>query len=125
MTASRLKPSAPFASRELNGEVLLSELEELRAAQVPQRALTDCALAARELRQAPPADAARSLGELARSRFAGQPALATLLGRWARRLRVEADVPALVTHLEQLALTSAMVPALRRAAERLPRGGQS
>ena len=43
--------SAPFAHRELNGEMLLEALEELRLAQVPQRQLNECAQAVRELTQ--------------------------------------------------------------------------
>jgi hypothetical protein len=121
---SRNQPSAPFASRELNGEVLLSELEELRSAQVQQRHLIDCVLSLRELPQTRMTEAAARLKQLAANRFAGQPALASLLVRWAQRLRSEADLPLLLIHLEQLALTSAIIGALRRATERLPRGGQ-
>lgn len=121
---SRSQPSAPFSSRELNGEVLLSELDELRSAQVQQRHLVDCVLSLRDLPGARVSEAAARLKQLAANRFAGQPALASLLVRWAQRLRSEADLPLLLVHLEQLALTAAMIGALRRASELLPQGGQ-
>jgi len=124
VATSKTQPSAPFASRELNGEVLLSELDELRSAQVQQQHLVDCVLSLRDLPGARVSEAATRLKQLASNRFSGQPALASLLVRWAQRLRTEADLPLLLVHLEQLALTAALIGALRRAAERLPRGGQ-
>lgn len=124
MAPSRSQPSAPFASRELNGEVLLEELADLRNAQVHQRHLNDCVLNLRDLEGVRVSDAAARLKQLASNRFAGQPALASLLVRWAAKLRHEVDVPLLVSHLERLALTSALVTTLRRGAERLPRGGR-
>jgi hypothetical protein len=124
MATSRTQPSAPFASRELNGEVLLEELAELRSAQVQQRHLEDCVLHLRGLAGVRVSEATARLKQLASNRFAGQPALASLLVRWAWRLKGEVDVPLLVGHLERLALTSALITALRRGAERLPRGGR-
>ncbi|MBS1150670.1 MAG: hypothetical protein H6Q89_2368, partial [Myxococcaceae bacterium] len=64
------------------------------------------------------------LKALASGRFAGQPALASLLVRWAAKLKTEFDVSLLVGHLERLALTAAVVGALRRGSERLPKGGR-
>lgn len=124
MATSRNQPSAPFASRELNGELLLSEIDELRSAQVQQQHLVDCVLSLRDLSGAQVGDAVDRLEHLAASRFGGQPALASLLVRWAQRLRTEADLPLLLLHFEQLALTAALIGALRRAADALPRGGQ-
>lgn len=124
MASSKLQPSTPFASREFNGEVLLDELDELRAAQIPQKHLTDVVLGLRELSGARVSDASSRIKFLATNRFAGQPALASLLVRWAAKLKVEADVPLLVSHLERLALTSAIIAALRRGAERLPKAGR-
>jgi hypothetical protein len=118
----RSVPSAPFSSRELNGEVLLAELDELRSGDVQQRNLSDCVRNLDELRGLRMKEAALRLKQLAAGRFAGQPALASLLVRWAQRLRSEADLPLLLVHFEQLALTAAMLGALRRASERLPQG---
>lgn len=124
MATSRSQPSAPFASRELNGEVLLEELADLRNAQVQQRHLNDCVLNLRGLEGVRVSEAVARLKQLASNRFAGQPALASLLVRWAAKLKHEVDVPLLVSHLERLALTSALVTTLRRGAERLPKGGR-
>lgn len=124
MATSRVQPSPPFASRELNGEVLLEELADLRQAQVQQRHLNDCVLNLRGLEGVRVSDAAARLKQLASNRFAGQPALASLLVRWAAKLKSEVDVPLLVSHLERLALASAIVTALRRGTERLPKGGR-
>lgn len=116
--------SAPFQNRELNGELLLEELSDLRQAQVQQKHLNDCVANLRGLTGTRVAEAAQQLKALASSRFAGQPALASLLVRWAAKLKTEFDVSLLVGHLERLALTAALVPALRRGSERLPRGGR-
>jgi hypothetical protein len=124
MANARRQPSAPFASRELNGEVLLEELADLRNAQVQQRHLNDCIVNLRGLEGVRVSEAAARLKQLASNRFAGQPALASLLVRWAARLKNEVDVPLLVSHLERLAMTSALLTALRRGNERLPKGGR-
>jgi hypothetical protein len=118
------QPSPPFASREFNGEVLLDELDELRNAQLAQKHLTDVVLGLRDVSSLRVSDACLRLKQLASNRFAGQPALASLLVRWAAKLKTEADVLALVGHFERLALTSAIVSALRRGAERLPKAGR-
>ena len=125
MAATRPQPSAPFASREFNGDVLLEELTDLRTAQIQQRHLNDAVIGLRDLGGARVSEAAARLKSLASNRFAGQPALASLLVRWAGRLKSELDVPMLVSHFERLALTSALVTAMRRAAERLPKGGRA
>ncbi|MFL5320366.1 MAG: hypothetical protein ACJ790_11970 [Myxococcaceae bacterium] len=115
MAALPAKPlSPPFASRELNGEILLEELNDLRDARIGPQPLVDCALAVRALKSARVTDAALKLKQLAGSRFQGQPALAALLIRWAAKLKSESDVTALVDHLERLALTSSLLSAMRR-----------
>ena len=114
--------SAPFQNRELNGELLLEELSELRQAQVQQKHLNDCVANLRGMSGSRVSEAAQQLKALASNRFGGQPALASLLVRWAARLKTEFDVSLLVGHLERLALTGALVGALRRGADRLPKG---
>lgn len=121
---SRAQPAAPFANRELNGEVLLEELSDLRTAHVQQKALVDCVQGLRELPGSRVSEAAAKVKQLASGRFAAQPAMAGLLVRWAGRLKSEVDVPLLVGHFERLAMVAAAVSALRRAAERLPKGGR-
>lgn len=125
MAAARPQPSAPFAGRELNGEQLLDELSELRAAQVAHKHLEDLSRSLRDLegRRAP--EAATQLKQLAVNRFSGQPALASLLTRWAGRIKADVDVPLLVGHLERLAIVSAVLGAFRKGAERLPKGGRA
>lgn len=125
MAASKPQPSTPFASREFNGEVLLDELDDLRNAALAQKHLTDLVLGLREVSALRLPDAVTRLKHLASNRFAGQQALSSLLLRWAGRVKSEADVQALVGHLERLALTSAIITALRRGAERLPHGGRA
>lgn len=122
MAGARAQVSLPFASRELNGEVLLDELTDLRTAQVAQQHLTEVAVALRSLQGAHPPEAQALLRQLAAGRCSGQPSLAALLVRWSAKLKSELDVPALVSHFERLALTSLLLSALRRGAERLPRG---
>ena len=114
--------SAPFQNRELNGELLLEELTDLRVAQVQQKHLNDCVANLRGLAGVRVSEATAQLKALASGRFSGQPVLASLLVRWASRLKTEFDVSLLVGHLERLALTAALAGALRRAAERLPKG---
>jgi hypothetical protein len=124
MAASRPTPAAPFVSRELNGEQLLDELADLRNAQVSQKQLDDLARALKELEGRRLSEVVTQLKALASNRFAGQPALASLLVRWSTKLKSEVDVPLLVSHLERMALVSAMLTAVRRGADRLPRGGR-
>ena len=119
---ARAQPSAPFASRELNGEVLLEELAELRRGNVHARHLGDLVAGLRGLDDARIDAAQARLRQLAQSRFAGQPAVAALLTRWTKKLKAAPDVPLLVAHFERLALTAALVPALVRAQDRLPEG---
>ena len=115
----RAQPSTPFASRELNGEVLLEELSDLRTAQLHQKHLNDLVINLRDLQGVRVSEAALRLKSLAQNRFSGTPALASLLVRWSVKVKVEADVPLLVAHFERLAITSAIVASVRRAAEHL------
>src|SRR6185436_6428994 len=109
MSPSRAQPAAPFANRELNGEVLLEELSDLRTAHVHQKALVDCVNGLRELSGTRVSEAVTRVKQLASSRFAAQPAMAGLLVRWASRLKSEVDVPLLVGHFERLAMVAAAV----------------
>ncbi len=119
MAPAKSQPSTPFASRELNGEVLLEELADLRNAQVHQKHLSDLVVGLRDLEGVRVSEASQRLKSLAANRFSGTPALASLLVRWAAKLKVEADVPLLIAHFERLAVTSAIVSAVRRASESL------
>lgn len=125
MAAARPQASAPFVNRELNGEQLLDELSELRNAQIAQKHLEDLARALHELEGRRVAEAVLQLKQLASNRFAGQPAIASLLVRWSAKLKSEVDVGLLVGHLERLALVSALLGAFRRGADRLPKGGRA
>lgn len=125
MAAARPQASAPFVNRELNGEHLLDELSELRNAQIAQKHLEDLARALHELEGRRVAEAVLQLKHLASNRFAGQPAIASLLVRWSTKLKSEVDVGLLVGHLERLALVSALLGAFRRGADRLPKGGRA
>jgi hypothetical protein len=122
VAAPRPQPSAPFVSRELNGAVLLEELDELRQAQVPSHHLADVVVGLRDLGGARVSEAVARLKQLAQGRFSGQPAVASLLVRWSARLKTEPDVPLLVGHFERLAVTATLVGALRRGAQRLQGG---
>lgn len=125
MAAARPQPSAPFVSRELNGEHLLDELAELRNAQVTQRHLEDMVRALRELEGSRVSEAVTRLKALATNRFAGHPVIASLLVRWSSKLKTELDVGLLVSHLERMTLVSALLTAFRRGADRLPKGGRA
>ncbi|MDP1916692.1 MAG: hypothetical protein Q8L14_10620 [Myxococcales bacterium] len=125
MAAARPQPSAPFVSRELNGENLLDELAELRNAQVAQKHLEDMVRALRELEGSRVSEAVTRLKSLATNRFSGQPVIASLLVRWSTKLKTELDVGLLVSHLERMTLVSALLGAFRRGAERLPKGGKA
>lgn len=119
MATARSQPSTPFVSRELNGEVLLEELADLRHAQVPMKLLSDLVVGLRDLEGVRVSEAAQRLKQLAANRFSSTPALASLLVRWAAKLKVEPDVPLLIAHFERLALTAAIVASVRRAADAL------
>lgn len=112
--------SSPFSHRELNGETLLDELQDLRAAGVGQKHLNDCALALRALGQRSAAEADAELRHLASARFQAQPELAGLLVRWAAKLKSERDVAELCSHFDRLALASALIGAMARGSSRLP-----
>lgn len=120
----KAQPAPPFANRELNGEVLLEELSELRTAQVHQKQLNDCVVGLRELTGVRASEAGARIKQLATARFAQQPAMAALLVRWASRLKSDVDVPLLLGHFERLAMVAAVMGALRRASDRLPKGGR-
>lgn len=119
MAPAKSLPSTPFASRELNGEVLLEELTDLRGAQILQKHLNDLVVGLRDLEGVRVSEAAQRLKHLAANRFSGTPALASVLVRWAGKLKAEADVPLLIAHFERLAITAAIVGAIRRAADSL------
>ena len=114
--------SAPFASRELNGEVLFEELSDLRDSRVGPQHLVDCALVVRQIRDVRVSEAMVRLKQLAGGRFNSQPALAALLMRWASKLKTEADVAALAGHIERLALSATLLSAIRRAQDRALEG---
>jgi len=116
--------SAPFASRELNGETLLDELASLRQAAMPQKHLNDCAVAARALRTTPLAEVPFAFQALARERFQAQPEIAGMLVRWAAKVKSEADLEALCLHLQRMALASGLLNAMYRGSGRLPRSGR-
>ena len=124
MAPAKSQPSTPFVSRELNGEVLLEELGDLRNAQVPQKLLSDLVVGLRDLEGVRVSEASQRLKQLAANRFAATPSLASLLVRWSARLKVEADVPLLIAHFERLAITAAIVASVRRASESLKGGGR-
>lgn len=119
MAPAKSHPSTPFASRELNGEVLLEELTDLRSAQIHQKHLNDLVVGLRDLEGVRVSEAAQRLKQLAANRFSGTPALASLLVRWAAKMKAEADVPLLIAHFERVAITSAIVSAIRRASDSL------
>ncbi len=115
--------SAALQSRELNGEVLLDELNELRMGAVQQAALIDLSTGAREMSGMRVNEAQQWLKTFGQ-RFPTQPALGNFLNRWAQKLKSDFDVPLLVSHLERLALAAVMLAAVRRCSERLPKGGR-
>lgn len=121
MPSFQTTPSTPFASRELNGEVLLEELSELRDAQVPLKVLSELVVGLRDLHGARVPDVAQRLTQLAANRFSATPALSSLLVRWSKKLKTGPDVPLLIAHFERLALTAAIVASVRRASESLRR----
>lgn len=117
-TAKTSQASTPFVSRELNGEVLLSELTDLRSAGVSQSELNQWVLTVRELAGAPATMAASRLKHHATQ---APPALGAIFKRWATRLRADADVEPLLAHFDRLAITAGIVGALRRAASQAGR----
>ena len=65
----KAQPAPPFANRELNGEVLLEELSELRTAQVHQKQLNDCVVGLRELTGVRASEAGARIKQLAEMPF--------------------------------------------------------
>ncbi len=108
-----------FAHREFNGEILLEELQQLRDAQVRQKQLDDCANVVRSLPGMRVDTAQQRLRQIADGRFQSQPALANLLVRHGSKLRTDSDVAALALHFRRLALTSALIGAIRRGSDRI------
>ncbi len=117
-------PSTVFASRELNGEVLLSELATLRAARVPPAVLNELVLLLQHLEGIRAVEATVRLKQLAGGRFATSPALASLLMRWAGRLKADSEVPVFIAHFERLAITAAIFVAMRQGVEQLKGKGK-
>lgn len=117
MVPPKPQPSTPFASREFNGELLVQELDDLRMLSV--RHLSDVALALRDLMGVRATEASQKLQQLAIGRFSSPPPLAALLKLSAKKLKVDADVPLLISHFERLAITAAITNAISRAG--LPR----
>lgn len=113
MVPPKPQPSTPFASREFNGEVLVQELDDVRAA--PVRQLADLATALDELMGVRAAEATQKLNQLAAGRFSSPPQLAALLKLSAKKLKVDADVPLLIAHFGRLAITAALTQAIHRA----------
>lgn len=109
--------SAPLAHREFNGEHLFAELKQLRMGQVAQKELNECALSLRRLTRLRAPELAQKLRLLSKERA---PALGTLLKDWAAKVNRDEDVPVLVSHVQRLAMTSALLDATRRASARLP-----
>lgn len=124
MAASTSQPSAPFLSREFNGEVLIEELNSLRRAHVSLRHLSDCVNCLRQLEGAQASEAAAEMQTLATRRFADQPALGALLSSWAAKLKADIDVSRLASHFERLAVTFAVVGVAKQVADRLPARGR-
>jgi hypothetical protein len=115
--------SAALQSRELNGDVLLDELNELRMGAVQQAALIDMSTGARDMTGMRVSEAQQWLKSFGQ-RFPSQPALGNFLNRWSQKLKSDHDVPLLVSHLERLAQAAVVMSALRRCTERLPKGGR-
>jgi hypothetical protein len=122
--STTLAPSAPFAHREFNGELLLEELRDLRAAGVGNRHMVECALALREVRGQPLADALIRIKQIATLRFGGVPELSGLLTRWSAKLKTERDVSELILHFQRIAIVSGLIGAIGRGVALLPRGGR-
>ena len=66
--------------------------------------------------------AQRRVQQIADGRFQSQPALANLLVRLASKLKTEPDIAALALHFRRLALTSALIGAIRRGGDRIVGG---
>jgi len=113
MVPPKPQPSTPFASREFNGELLLEELQDLHG--VPVRQLSELANALDDLMGVRASEATQKLMQLAAGRFAMPPQLSSLIKFNAKKLKVDADVPLLISHFERLAITAAILQSVRRA----------
>jgi hypothetical protein len=105
--------STPFRHRELNGELLLDELASLRAAAVTQAELNALAAGCQNWAKLDVAAAAKVLMQ---QRATASVALSQFLETWAKKLKHPPDVALLAQHFQRLAMTSACISALRRAA---------
>jgi hypothetical protein len=107
-------PSAAFRNRELNGTQLLDELAELRSTSVSQRLLDSTAAMLAPLRGLLAKDAQAQAFRYSKSIRADSSALAELVEHWGKKLKTKADVVLFIAHFEKLALTSALLSALRQ-----------
>lgn len=116
MSVSAPALSPPFANREFNGEVLLAELTQLRAAQVPVGRLSEAHLALRESERVELASWPTHLRNIAVTRLSGAPAVAGLVAMWVGRVKSNEDRRAVIEHFERLAVTAAILSAVREVA---------
>ncbi len=105
--------STPFRHRELNGELLLAELASLRAAAVTQSELNALAAGCQAWASLSVLVAAKALVQQGGTTSV---ALGRFVEEWAKKLKHPPDVALLAEHFERLAMTSACISALRRAA---------
>ncbi len=119
MTARKPSLSPPFAHRELNGELLVAELRQLRAAQVPVGELHRLATALGRISGLSVAEAAASVRQLQRELLGPHSPLSALLRDHAGKLRAEGDPAALAGHFSRLANAAAALEGMRRASAAL------
>jgi hypothetical protein len=110
--------SAPFAARELNGEMLLEEVATLRGRGVPQSALEYCAASLARSAGAGAAQVPDTVQQIASSGGRCPSPLAHLVAAWARKVRTDDDAVALADHFSRVARVAALLPALVQASER-------
>jgi hypothetical protein len=112
--SSPAKLSLAFSQRELNGEVLLAEVGALRRQGVHPAAVQKLAVALAQAARTGPLDA-NALRKVADRQAEGAP-LASLLTRYADKVRHPADGPALVTHFHRLAQAAGLLAVIRAEA---------
>jgi hypothetical protein len=115
--------SAPFAARELNGEMLLEEVATLRERSVPQTALEYCAASLARTATHGAAEVPDTVQQLVSSGARCPSPLAHLVAAWARKVRTDDDALALADHFSRLARVAALLPALVQASEGAGRRG--
>jgi hypothetical protein len=108
------------ADPEYQGALLLEELRELQAANVPVNYLLGCARMMNDLRSLSAPEVMRRLEAVARERLTAFPALVVVLARHANGVKSDTDLPAFTSHFERLAQLAALVPAMSHASQRLP-----